>query len=150
MYLHSDGNIRSLRGWYTAVAWLSSARDVSCSLKWGNERNPYSVLLCHRRLPSIIFVGRKEGTTSSQHDAYVQGYTHPTMTCTTSCNTARLSQSLKTCLSGDCSLKLDCMNLELVVIADQQTAVNTFSPLAHTARQISKVGGTQRLWLARD
>ena len=45
--------------------------------------------------------------------------------------------------SWDCRLKPACMNSELVVIADQQTAVNTFSPLAHTARQISKVGGTQ-------
>ena len=45
--------------------------------------------------------------------------------------------------SWDCRLKLACMNPELVVIAHQQRAVNTFSPLAHTARQISKVGGTQ-------
>jgi len=37
------------------------------------------------------FVGRKEGTTSSHHDAYVQGYTHPTMDCTEGCNTARWS-----------------------------------------------------------
>ena len=32
------------------------------------------------------------------------------------------------------------MNEELVVIADQQAAGNTFSPLVHTARQGSKVG----------
>ena len=50
---------------------------------------------------------------------------------------------LKIPLSWDCGLKFARMNLELVVIADQQTAVNTFSPLAHTARQISKVEGTQ-------
>ena len=31
------------------------------------------------------------------------------------------------------------MNLELVVIADQHAAVNTFSGLVHTARQVSKV-----------
>lgn len=49
----------------------------------------------------------------------------------------------KLALSWDCRLKLACMNPELVVIAHQQRAVNTFSPLAHTARQISKVGGTQ-------
>ncbi len=36
------------------------------------------------------------------------------------------------------------MNLELVVIADHQAAVNTFSGLVHTARQVSKVGGTLR------
>ena len=44
--------------------------------------------------------------------------------------------------SWDCGLKLARMNPELVVIANQQIAVNTFSPLAHTARQISKVEGT--------
>ena len=35
------------------------------------------------------------------------------------------------------------MNAELVVIADQQVAVNTFSGLAHTARQANKVEGAQ-------
>jgi len=33
------------------------------------------------------------------------------------------------------------MKLELVVIADQQAAVNTFSGLVHTARQATKVEG---------
>ena len=47
----------------------------------------------------------------------------------------------KRLLSGDCRLQLACMNLELVVIGDQQAPVNTFSPLAHTARQVSKVKG---------
>jgi hypothetical protein len=32
---------------------------------------------------------------------------------------------------------------ELLVIADQQAAVNTFSGLVHTARQANKVGGTR-------
>ena len=35
------------------------------------------------------------------------------------------------------------MKLELVVIADQQAAVNTFSGLVHTARQVSEVGGAR-------
>ena len=35
------------------------------------------------------------------------------------------------------------MKEELLVIANQQVAVNTFSPLVHTARQGSKVGGTR-------
>lgn len=56
----------------------------------------------------------------------------------------------KTSLSWDCRLQFACMNPELVVIANQKIAVNTFSPLAHTARQISKVEGTQRLWFVRD
>ena len=28
----------------TGAAWLSSARAVRCSLKWGNERNPRRIL----------------------------------------------------------------------------------------------------------
>jgi hypothetical protein len=79
---------------------------------------------------------------SSHHDAYVQGYTHPTMGFTEGRETARWSQSYKRAPSWDYRLKLACMNPELVVIANQQIAVNTFSPLAHTARQISKVEGT--------
>ena len=37
--------------------------------------------------------------------------------------------------SSDCSLQLDCMKSESLVIADQHAAVNTFPGLVHTARQ---------------
>ena len=40
----------------------------------------------------------------------------------------------KTVLSSDCSLQLDCMKSESLVIADQHAAVNTFPGLVHTAR----------------
>ena len=59
-------------------------------------------------------------------------------------NTARWSESQKCILSSDCSLQLDYMKSESVVIADQQAAVNTFSGLVHTARQANKVGGGRR------
>ena len=36
--------------------------------------------------------------------------------------------------SPDCSLQLDCMKSESLVIADQHAAVNTFPGLVHTAR----------------
>ena len=49
---------------------------------------------------------------------------------------------IKSGLSWDCRLQLACMNLELVVIGNQQVPVNTFSPLVHTARQVSKVNNT--------
>src|SRR5258708_26966807 len=32
----------------TGAAWLSSARALKCSLKWGNERNPYYALQVSR------------------------------------------------------------------------------------------------------
>ena len=79
---------------------------------------------------------------SSHHDAYVQGYTHPTMGFYRGSRNRKVEPILKRAPSWDCRLKFACMNPELVVIANQQIAVNTFSPLAHTARQISKVGGT--------
>ena len=40
----------------------------------------------------------------------------------------------KPVLSSDCSLQLDYMKLESLVIADQHAAVNTFPGLVHTAR----------------
>ena len=81
--------------------------------------------------------------TSSPHGLYVQGYTRTTMGGTMSRKPARGSQSQKTTLSSDCSLQLDCMKLESLVIADQQAAVNTFPGLVHTARQATKVGSTR-------
>ncbi len=56
---------------------------------------------------------------------------------------ARGSQSQKAILSSDCSLQLDCMKLESLVIAYQNDAVNTFPGLVHTARHITKVGCTR-------
>ena len=43
-------------------------------------------------------------------------------------------QNYKTDLSSDCRLKLAYMKLELLVIANQNVAVNTFPGLVHTAR----------------
>ena len=72
--------------------------------------------------------------TSSPHGPYAQGYTRATMIGTKGCKAARWSQSQKTVLSSDCSLQLDCMKLESLVIPDQQAGVNTFPGLVHTAR----------------
>ncbi len=44
--------------------------------------------------------------------------------------------------SSDCSLQLDCMKLESLVIADQHAAVNPFPGLVHTARRTMGVGFT--------
>ena len=48
----------------------------------------------------------------------------------------------KTHPSSDCTLKLGCMKLESLVIADQHAAVNTFPGLVHTARHAMGVGFT--------
>ena len=48
-------------------------------------------------------------------------------------------------LSSDCSLQLESMKAESLVIADQHAAVNTFPGLVHTARHTMGVGFTRRL-----
>ncbi len=84
--------------------------------------------------------------TSSPHGLYVQGYTRATMGGTKGCESASSSQSQKTVLSSDCSLQLDCMKVESLVIPDQHAGVNTFPGLVHTARHITKVGCTGSRW----
>ena len=81
--------------------------------------------------------------TSSPHGPYIQGYTRATMGVTKGSETARWSKSQKGALSSDCSLQLDCMKLESLVIADQHAAVNTFPGLVHTARQATEEGSAQ-------
>ncbi len=81
--------------------------------------------------------------TSNHHAPYDLGYTRATMGGTTSSETARSSESLKTILSSDCRLQLACMKLESLVIADQHAAVNTFPGLVHTARHTMRVCNTQ-------
>ena len=51
--------------------------------------------------------------------------------------------------SPDCSLQLDCMKSESLVIADQHVAVNTFPGLVHTARHTMGVGFTRSRSLNR-
>ncbi len=81
--------------------------------------------------------------TSNHHGPYVQGYTRATMAGTRRCKTARWSKSQKTGLSSDCSLQLDCMKLESLVIVDQNATVNTFPGLVHTARHTIRVSSAR-------
>ena len=81
--------------------------------------------------------------TSSPHGPYVRGYTRTTMVGTERCELARVSEPHKTDLSSDCSLQLDCMKSESLVIADQHAAVNTFPGLVHTARHTMEVDCTR-------
>ena len=54
-----------------------------------------------------------------------------------------VEQTPKNVLSSDCRLQLACMKLELLVIADQHAAVNTFPGLVHTARHTMGVCNTR-------
>ena len=51
-----------------------------------------------------------------------------------------LEQISKSRLSSDCTLQLECMKLESLVIVDQHATVNTFPGLVHTARHTMGVG----------
>ena len=81
--------------------------------------------------------------TSNHHAPYDLGYTRATMAVTKRSNPVRVSKPQKGCLSSDCSLQLDYMKLESLVIADQNAAVNAFPGLVHTARHTMEVGGAQ-------
>ncbi len=57
--------------------------------------------------------------TSSPHGLYDQGHTRVTMVGTEGSEAERRSKSYKADLSSDCSLQLDYMKLELLVMACQ-------------------------------
>ena len=82
--------------------------------------------------------------TSSPHGPYGLGYTRATMAVTMGSDLARGSKSVKSRLSSDCTLQLECMKSESLVIVDQHATVNTFPGLVHTARQAMKA------WNARS
>ena len=83
--------------------------------------------------------------TSNHHAPYDLGYTRATMAVTKRSKPVKASKPQKGCLSSDCSLQLDYMKLESLVIADQHAAVNTFPGLVHTARHTMGVCNTRSL-----
>ena len=144
--MHSAEMHEVLRDIETGGAWLSSARVVRCWVKSRNERNPYCQLLRKRTLARLpLTKRRKVGMTSNHHALYDLGYTRTTMGCTEGSEAARWSESQKTSPSSDCRLQLACMKVELLVIADQNAAVNTFPGLVHTARHTMRADNTRSL-----
>ena len=83
--------------------------------------------------------------TSNHHALYDLGYTRTTMAFNKEQQNREVEQISKKRLSSDCRLQLACMKSELLVIADQHAAVNTFPGLVHTARHTMEVGGA-RSW----
>ena len=78
--------------------------------------------------------------TSNHHALYDLGYTRATMAGTEGGEIVKLSEPQKACPSSDCTLQLECMKSESLVIAGQHTAVNTFPGLVHTARHTMGAG----------
>ena len=83
------------------------------------------------------------GTTSNHHAPYDLGYTRTTMVVNRGKQSREAEQIPKNGLSSDCRLQLAYMKSELLVIADQHAAVNTFPGLVHTARHTMRVGNTR-------
>ena len=81
--------------------------------------------------------------TSNHHAPYDLGYTRTTMAINRGKQNSDVEQIPKNFLSSDCRLQLACMKSELLVIADQHAAVNTFPGLVHTARHTMRAGGTR-------
>ena len=81
--------------------------------------------------------------TSNHHAPYDLGYTRNTMALNRGKQYREVEQIPKKCLSSDCRLQPACMKSELLVIADQHAAVNTFPGLVHTARHTMEVGNTR-------
>ena len=81
--------------------------------------------------------------TSNHHALYDLGYTRTTMAINREKRYREVEQTPKNILSSDCRLQPACMKMELLVIADQHAAVNTFPGLVHTARHTMRAGGTR-------
>ena len=83
------------------------------------------------------------GTTSNHHAPYDLGYTRTTMAVNKEKRNREVEQTYKNGLSSDCRLQPAYMKPELLVIADQHAAVNTFPGLVHTARHTMGAGNTR-------
>ena len=81
--------------------------------------------------------------TSNHHAPYDLGYTRTTMAINKEQRSGDAERISKNRLSSDCRLQPACMKSELLVIADQHAAVNTFPGLVHTARHTMEVGNTR-------
>src|ERR1700757_3357978 len=133
----------SARTLCTGAPWLSSAGFVSCWVKSRNERNP------RLYLPSG-WAGHSKGTAGDKpeeggDDVKSSWPLCPGLhTCYNGGDNGKpVSDSElipKSRLSSDCTLQLECMKVESLVIADQHAAVNTFPGLVHTARHTMGVG----------
>ena len=122
----------------TDAAWLSSARVVRCWVKSRNERNPCNQLPASKVGHSDWTAGDKpeEGGDDVKSSWLLRVGLH---TCYNGAYRGERDREvepiLKKRLSSDCTLQLEYMKLESLVIADQHAAVNTFPGLVHTARQ---------------
>ena len=130
----------------TGAAWLSSARVVRCWVKSRNERNPHLQLPSGHAGHSAETAGDKpeEGGDDVKSSWPLWAGLH---TCYNGGDRGMRRGDpwpiSKSRLSSDCSLQLESMKSESLVIVDQRATVNTFPGLVHTARHTMGVGFTR-------
>ena len=121
----------------------SSARVVRCPLKCGNERNPCRVLTITR---DCLTASREEGGDDVKSAWSLRPGLHTSYNGEDNRSRGGNPELIpKPLLSSDWGLKPAPMKSESVVIGGQQTPVNTFSFLVHTARQASEIGSARRI-----
>jgi hypothetical protein len=119
---------------------------VRCWVKSRNERNPHCQLLPGYAGHSDETAGDKpeEGGDDVKSSWPLRPGLHTYYNGGDSGKPKRkLERTPKNHLSSDCTLQLECMKSESLVIADQHAAVNTFPGLVHTARHTMGVGSTR-------
>ncbi len=112
-------NRDSFEGAGTGVAWSSSARAVGCSVKSGNERNPFCELFVSY---STAVVNTEEGGDDVRSVWPLRLGRHLCYNGENKelCAMGRPGANLiKSPLSSDCSLQLDYMKSESLVIVDK-------------------------------
>ena len=130
----------------TGAAWLSSARVVRCWVKSRNERNPRCYLPTGEAGNYSRTAGDKpeEGGDDVKSSWPLQAGLH---TCYNGGDNGQRKGDLelipKSRLSSDCTLQLEYMKVESLVIVDQHATVNTFPGLVHTARHTMRAGNTR-------
>ena len=142
----SETGAFSSAGRHTGAAWLSSARVVRCWVKSRNERNP------RLQLPSGK-AGHSEGTAGDKPEEGGDDVKSSwplwagLHTCYNGGDNGQQGRDAepipKSRLSSDCSLQLESMKVESLVIVDQHATVNTFPGLVHTARHTMGVDSTR-------
>ena len=122
---------------------------MRCWVKSRNERNPHPQLPSGRAGHSEETAGDKpeEGGDDVKSSWPLRAGLH---TCYNGGDSGQRDSDVelisKSHLSSDCTLQLECMKLESLVIADQHAAVNTFPGLVHTARHTMEVCNAQSRW----
>ena len=119
---------------------------MRCWVKSRNERNPYRLLPARNGGNSDETAGDKpeEGGDDVKSSWPLRV---GLQTCYNGYYSGQLDREVmrisKSSLSSDCSLQLESMKSESLVIVDQHATVNTFPGLVHTARHTKKADCTR-------